>query len=251
MLGRERFVLASLLCLVALVSWAWIVVMALDMSGAMDGTAAWMATGTWDAPHLFLLWAMWAVMMAAMMLPSAFPIMLLYSRAALAHRDDSRAVKQAYGVAAGYLLVWAGFSVAATILQRELAAALFLSPMMEPAAPTLAAVLLLVAGGYQMTPLKHACLRSCRSPLSFLIRRWEPGWKGALRMGMHHGLYCLGCCWALMLLLFAGGVMNLSVIAALTAWVMIEKLVPLGELGSYLSGSLLSLTGIWVLVAVN
>lgn len=253
-LGRERVVLALVLCLVAAVSWAWIVAMARDISGAGDGAAAWMMTRSWDAPHLFLLWGMWAVMMAAMMLPSAFPIMLLYARAARAaraHRDASRAAKRAYGVVAGYLLVWAGFSAAATILQRGLSAVLFVSPMTEPAEPMTAGVLLLIAGGYQMTPLKRACLRSCRSPLAFLMRRWEPGWKGAVRMGAHHGLYCLGCCWALMLLLFAGGVMNLWVIAALTAWVMLEKLVALGRLGSYLGGLGLVVTGTWILIAAG
>jgi predicted metal-binding membrane protein len=107
--------------------------------------------------------------------------------------------------------------------------------------------LLLIAGVYQMTPLKQVCLRSCRSPLSFLMRRWRSGWIGAYRMGVEHGAYCLGCCWALMLLLFAGGVMNLAVIAALTAWVLVEKLLPMGEHAARASGVLMIGTGVWML----
>jgi predicted metal-binding membrane protein len=244
---RERLVLASMLGLFTLLSWAWILVMAQDMVGTPHGAAAWMTTSAWDAPHLVLLWAMWAIMMSGMMLPSAAPMILMYTRAAQAERPGSAAAHRAYGLTLGYLLVWALFSVGATYLQRVLAVEAFLSPMMEPATSILAPALLLVAGGYQMTPLKQACLGACRSPLSFLMGRWQPGWTGALRMGIRHGLYCLGCCWALMLLLFAGGVMNLLVIAALTFWVMIEKLLPLGKQGSYVSGVALIGTGIWML----
>jgi predicted metal-binding membrane protein len=119
--------------------------------------------------------------------------------------------------------------------------------MMEPASATPSASLLLIAGVYQMTPWKQVCLRSCRSPLSFLMRRWHSGWIGAYRMGVEHGAYCLGCCWALMLLLFAGGVMNLAVIAALTAWVLVEKLLPMGEHAARVSGVLMIGTGVWML----
>jgi predicted metal-binding membrane protein len=122
-----------------------------------------------------------------------------------------------------------------------------LSPMMEPASAIPSAFLLLMAGVYQMTPLKQVCLRSCRSPLSFLMQRWRSGWIGAYRMGVEHGAYCLGCCWALMLLLFAGGVMNLAVIAALTAWVLVEKLLPMGEHAARASGVLMIGTGVWML----
>jgi predicted metal-binding membrane protein len=120
--------------------------------------------------------------------------------------------------------------------------------MMESTSLRMTAALLLLAGAYQLTPLKRVCLRSCRSPLSFLLQRWQPGRAGAFRMGLRHGSYCLGCCWALMLLLFAGGVMNLNVILALTLWIIIEKLLPTGELVARISGAALIAAAVWILV---
>ncbi len=236
----NRASMVLLLILLPLVSWLWIVVMARDMYGPMTGASAWMMAGVWDARHLALLWAMWAVMMVGMMLPSAAPTLLLYG--ALVRRSASEgpaASRQVYAMAAGYLAVWALFSVAATALQRLLGHLLLVSSMMEVTTPAAAAVLLVVAGVYQLTPLKHACLRTCRSPLGFLMSRWRRGAGGGFRMGLENGVQCVGCCWALMLLLFAGGVMNLTVIAALTAFVAFEKLAPLGAQGARLSGVLL------------
>jgi predicted metal-binding membrane protein len=221
--------------------------MAVDMYGSMDGPAAWMMTPAWDTTHLMLLWAMWAVMMAAMMLPSATPTLLLYLRAARVRNDGVNVALGVYALVGGYLSVWTVFSVGATLLQRLLATREVLSPMMEPASVAPSALLLLIAGVYQLTPLKRVCLRSCRSPLSFLMRRWRPGWTGAYRMGVEHGAYCLGCCWALMLLLFAGGVMNLAVIGVLTAWIFVEKLLPAGEYAARVSGVLLIGTAAWML----
>ena len=239
----------SLVSLLAalLLAWVWIVVLARDMYGSMQGAAAWMMTPIWDAPHLLLLWAMWAVMMAAMMLPSVAPMVMLYA-GALRNRPDSTGLSQVYALAAGYLLVWAGFSLGATLLQRALASLLVLTPMMEASTPIVSASILFVAGIYQWTPLKQACLRACRSPLSLLMQRWRQGRTGALRMGIEHGIDCLGCCWALMLILFAGGVMNLLVIVALTTWVMVEKLAPFGEQSARAGGALLIVTAGWLLL---
>jgi predicted metal-binding membrane protein len=150
-------------------------------------------------------------------------------------------------MALGYLAVWAVFSVAATVLQRLLANALLLTTMMEPSSPRAAAGLLFLAGAYQFTPIKQACLAHCRSPIAFLSAHWREGAGGAFRMGVTHGLYCLGCCWAMMLLLFAGGVMNLMVIIALTIWVAVEKLAPFGEQSARVSGALLLGLGVWML----
>jgi len=144
--------------------------------------------------------------------------------------------------------VWALFSLGATALQRLLATLLFVSPMMEVTSPAVGAVLLLMAGVYQLTPIKHACLRTCQSPLGFLMSRWRTGLAGAFRMGLEHGALCVGCCWALMLLLFAGGVMNLSVIAALTVLVAFEKLTPFGAQGARIGGVLLIAAALWMLV---
>jgi predicted metal-binding membrane protein len=236
-----------LLVLLPAVSWTWIVLMAQDMYGSMRGASAWMMTATWDAPHLLLLWAMWAVMMAGMMLPSASPVLLLYG--AMIRRATPRAAgRQLYALATGYLVVWVLFSLGATAFQRALASLLLLSPMMEMTSPTAGATLLLVAGVYQLTPIKHACLRTCQSPLGFLMSRWRPGVRGAFVMGLRHGLYCVGCCWALMLLLFAGGVMNLAVIAALTVFVAFEKLSLFGRHGARISGVLLIAAGAWLLL---
>ena len=233
---------------IPLACWLWVIAMARDMYGPMNGASAWMMTMEWDASRLLLLWAMWAAMMAGMMLPTAAPILLLYART-VRHRPDARnPARCIYAMALGYVAVWAAFSVAATILQRVLARLLLLTPMMEPATPVAAAALLLLAGVYQLTPLKAACLSVCRSPIMWLTAKWREGVRGAFQMGLAHGLYCLGCCWAMMLLLFAGGVMNLAVILALTIWVAVEKLAPFGQQSARVSGALLIAAGIWMVV---
>jgi predicted metal-binding membrane protein len=221
--------------------------MARDMYGPMTGASAWMMTPAWDLPHLLLLWAMWAVMMTGMMLPSAAPLLLLYGAAAR-RSSPQTAARQTYALAAGYLAAWSTFSLGATALQRALASLLLLSPMMEAANSRVSAALLLIAGVYQWTPLKNACLHACQSPLGFLMGRWRSGGRGAFWMGLEHGSHCVGCCWALMLLLFAGGVMNVLVIVVLTAFVVLEKLVPVGRLGARISGAFLIAAGCWVLL---
>ncbi len=244
-LARQRTLTAALLVLIPLVCWTWIALLARDMYGAMSGPSAWMMTAQWDAAHVLLLCAMWAVMMTAMMLPSASPLLLLYAGALRANGDQGVASKT-YAAAAGYVFVWALFSVVATALQRALSELLIVTPMMEPATPRVAAVILAVAGVYQLTPLKRACLRVCRSPLSYLLQHWPSGASGAFRFGARHGLYCLGCCWALMLLLFAGGVMNLLVIVVLTLWVLAEKFAPLGERTANMTGVALLAVAVWM-----
>src|SRR4029450_6719027 len=234
-----------LLVLLPLICWMWIVMMARDMYGPMTGASAWMMTANWDGPHLLLLWAMWTVMMAGMMLPSASPLALLSG--AMARRSvPETAGRQIYALALGYLVVWTVFILVATALQRGSARLLLVSPMMEVTSSRVSATLLLLAGTYQLTPIKHACLRTCQSPLGFLMTRWRSGSSGAFRLGLEHGTHCVGCCWALILLLFAGGVMNLTVIAALTAFVAVEKLVPLGLHGARISGVLLMVAGSWM-----
>jgi predicted metal-binding membrane protein len=244
--AHERWTTATVLIALPLACWTWIALLARDMYGSMTGPSAWMMTGTWDVPHLALLWAMWAVMMTAMMLPSAAPLVLLYA-GALRSRGVAQAGRRIYALAAGYVAVWAIFSVAATGGQRLLSTALVLTPMMEPAMPVVAAVILAAAGLYQLTPLKSACLRVCRSPLAYLLQHWGAGdTRAALRIGAGHGLYCLGCCWALMLLLFAGGVMNLVVIVSLTVWVLAEKLAPFGERTPIVTGMALLGLAVWM-----
>jgi predicted metal-binding membrane protein len=239
---HDRAALAVTIGLLPLVCWAWIVPMARDMYGAMAGPSAWMMTPVWDTPHVLLLLAMWIAMMAGMMLPSAAPVLLLYA-GAVRHRSGSRAAARAvYGMAAGYLAVWAAFSVGATVLQRVLSSLLLLSPMMTLTSGRIGGVVLIAAGIYQMTPLKSQCLSWCGAPIDFLTRRWR-GETTAFRLGVEHGIICVGCCWALMLLLFVGGVMNIAVIFALTAMVLLEKLARLGRQSVRITGAALIVLG--------
>jgi predicted metal-binding membrane protein len=248
-LQRHRGPLIVLLILFPVACWAWIVAMARDMYGSMTGASAWMMTVRWDARHVLLLWLMWAVMMAGMMLPSASPVLLMYGVAARRQAPHTAAPRQIYALASGYLAVWALFSVAATTAQLILSTELALSPMMTLTSPRVGAVLLVVAGVHQLTPLKRMCLNKCQSPLGFLMHHWRGGTSGAFRMGFENGVYCVGCCWALMLLLFVGGVMNLTVIAALTAFVAFEKLNPFGLHTARVSGLLLLASAAWMLAA--
>jgi predicted metal-binding membrane protein len=252
LLEHDRAAYAVILILIPLACWSWIVVMARDMYGRpMTGASAWMTTLRWDARHVLLLWVMWAVMMAGMMLPSASPLLLLYGAAArrLGGDTGARAWRRIYALAAGYVVIWALFSAGATVVQRILSTLLIVSPMMTLTSRTATAVTLALAGLYQLTPLKRTCLRACQSPLSFMMYRWRWGSIGAFRMGVDHGIYCVGCCWALMLLLFAGGVMNLTVIVALTLLVALEKLLPIGAAAARVSGAALIAAAVWMMAS--
>ena len=189
----------------------------------------------WDGMTALLMALMWTVMMIGMMLPSATPMILLLARVDRRQqgRHSSPGQPSAHRTAwftLGYLLAWTAFSVVATTLQWALSEAALVSPMMmSSASPWFATGLLVAAGMYQLSPLKQVCLQHCRSPVSFLSRHWRPGRGGAVRMGLHHGMYCVGCCWVLMALLFVGGVMNLLWVAAIAVFVLIEKVVPAGR----------------------
>jgi predicted metal-binding membrane protein len=224
--------------------------MARDMYGAMSGPSAWMMTRVWDPPHVTLLGAMWIVMMIGMMLPSVAPVLLIYAGVMRSSPEGPRAALRVYPMTAGYLLVWVGFSLAATALQRALGSTV-LTPMMTLQSSMAAASLFVVAAIYQLTPVKEACLASCRSPMTFILERMRPGAIGAFRLGVEHGLYCVGCCWALMLLLFAGGIMNLWTIAALMLVVLVEKLEPFGLRTRQLSAVGLMGAAVWMLVRLK
>lgn len=246
--GDRVFVIAGLVVVIAC-AWAYLIRASRDMYGRMDGAAAWMMEATWDAKYLLLIFLMWAAMMVAMMLPSALPTILIFHKAL---RNDSPVhspSQRSVAFAAGYLLAWFGFSVGATLLQWAFAEAALLSPMMVSASPWFGGAILIVAGVYQWTRLKFACLNHCRSPLAFLMENWSPGLRGALRLGLNHGLHCVGCCWALMLLLFVGGVMSLVWIACITGFLLLEKLAPFGVQGGRFSGLALVLAGAWILAS--
>lgn len=244
----RAFVIAGLAGVIAC-AWAWLVPASRDMYGRMDGAAAWMMEATWDGRYLVLVFLMWAVMMVAMMLPGALPTIWIFQRAIRNDPEVRSPAGREFAFAAGYVVAWSAFSAVATLLQWALAEAALLSPMMVSASPRLGGAILVAAGLYQWTPLKQACLQHCRSPLAFLVEHWRPGVPGAFRLGLRHGLHCVGCCWALMLLLFVGGVMSLLWIATITAFVLMEKLAPYGAQGGRLSGLALLLAGTWVLVS--
>ena len=197
----------------------------------------------WSWRYTFIMAAMWWVMMIAMMLPSAAPTILLYARVYRHNSEDSHNAAPTAAFLAGYLSSWLWFSLIATLLQWWLEQlGLVHSMMMWSSNHLLSAGFLLLAGAYQFSPLKQACLVHCRSPASYLSSHWLPGHSGALQMGFRHGIYCIGCCWSMMLLLFVGGVMNLFWIAGLALLVMAEKLLPGGVWLSRLSGAAMLLT---------
>ena len=257
LLRRERVIVLAGLLLITALAWMWI------LAGSGTGMSAIHMT-TWRFPpplqdgmvenwaisYAVVMFFMWWIMMIAMMTPSAAPLVLLYARA---YRHEQRQGKLPDGVVPtfvfvlGYLLSWACFSLIATGLQWGLErAGLLHQMMMWSISPFFTAVLLIAAGLYQLTPLKLACLQHCRSPAQYLAEHFQPGAQGALRLGWKHGLYCLGCCWFLMALLFAGGIMNLIWIAGLAIYVLIEKVAPKGQLIARVAGVAMVIVGLWV-----
>jgi predicted metal-binding membrane protein len=234
---------ATAILTVALACWILLFWGAVHMDSPLAQLA--MPMGDWSGSNWLAVSIMWAVMMAAMMLPSAAPMILCF--AALNRRRDE--AMRTFSFVAAYLSLWIGFSGAAAALQWLLQERGWISPMIVSRSSGLSAGLLLIAGIFQFTPLKKVCLRACRSPLGFLTSDWRDGLWGAWSMGARHGLYCLGCCWALMALLFVGGAMNLLWIAALAALVAIEKLAWRGERAAQALGVLMIGAGAakWIL----
>jgi predicted metal-binding membrane protein len=217
----------------------------MNPAGGMAGMAM-EAPGVWGATKFTLVFLMWWLMMIAMMLPSAAPTILLYT--ALLRRLPAETAPQVQTGAfmAGYLLIWAVFSLAATLAQGGLeATGLLLPSKMAPTDGVAGPLLVLAAGAYQFLPLKDRCLAQCRAPADFIARHHRPGILGAARVGLRHGAFCLGCCFALMMLLFAGGIMNLYWIFGLAALVALEKLVPRGRLISRAVGAVLLGSGVF------
>jgi len=223
---RDRLVLISVLLFVVLLSWGYLLAGA-GMTEAMGGMLMPMSTGPWTLGRAAVVAVMWIAMMAAMMLPSAVPVILLHATIVRRHGTGAGPATACFSL--GYFSVWVTFSLAAAALQFAMENAALLSPMMQTTSISLAGAVLMAAGAYQWTPFKQACLRHCRSPLEFVATYWRTGTGGAFLMGLRHGLYCLGCCWMLMLLLFVGGVMNLVWISGLALFILVEKLVPAGH----------------------
>jgi predicted metal-binding membrane protein len=223
-LRRDRAVIAAALAALALLCWAYLGWFAAVPGHSMAPMAP--AIAHWSAADFLVTLLMWWVMMVGMMTPAAAPMILIYARVARQARDRGTPFAPAGWFALGYFLAWLGFAIAATALQWGLERALLLAPTTASVTPRIGGALLIAAGLYQWTPLKHACLAYCQSPMRFIQRHGFRGERGgAARLGLRHGAFCIGCCWALMILLFVGGVMNLLWIAAIAALVLAEKLV--------------------------
>jgi len=241
--GQSVVILGGLGTIVGL-CWWYLFNMAAGMEMmAMGGVMAFKA---WTVPYFFMMFVMWSVMMVAMMIPSATPMILLYRQVATKNHQ-SRPLLGVSLFAGGYVVIWTVFSVLATSLQWTLEQAALLNSMMRSQSLVFSGAVLLVAGLYQWSPWKRACLRHCRGPIFFITQHWRPGPGGAFRMGVVHGAYCVGCCSTLMALLFVGGVMDLTVIALIAVAVLLEKVLPGGERLAKVLGVLSILGGIYIL----
>ena len=252
-LRRDRLVVAAGLFAIAGLAWFYMVREARGMAhtGACQCLGMKMSgpdTQPWSAGALLPLFLMWAEMMVAMMVPSAAPMVLTFASVNRRRREQERPFVPAGIFLLGYLAVWTAFSALAAGAQWVLHGTALLSPRMVSTSPILGGGLLIAAGLFQWTPLKHACLAHCRSPLSFLMTDWREGRRGAFAMGVKHGAYCTGCCWFLMALLFVAGVMNIWWVALLSVVVLLEKAVPKGAWLGRLVGLLLAAWGVWMIV---
>jgi predicted metal-binding membrane protein len=242
-ISRDRAIVVASLVAIAGLAWAYLFGLSQDMA-SMDDMPG-MAMSSTLAP--FPLTAiMWAVMMVGMMLPSAMPMILLFTT--VQRKQGKRPVITTGTFAAGYLLVWGGFSVAAAALQIQLGKLALLSPSLTFVSTRLAGMAFLLAAAYEFSPLKNRCLIQCSSPISFITSHWRPGVAGAFRMGVWHGVFCVGCCWALMLLLFTAGVMNLLWVAVLAALVLVQKVLPSPRIATTVVGMAMAVVGIILLV---
>jgi predicted metal-binding membrane protein len=245
-LKRDRaFVIGGLAGIVA-IAWAYMIYLDRAMGKSMGMEMGMPRIQGWGTVDFVLMFVMWAVMMVAMMTPSATPMILMFSRINRRRHERLTPIVATGAFLAGYLVVWTVFSAVATFAQWGLHRAALLSPMMMSNNPLLGGMLLIGAGIFQFTPLKHACLNHCRSPLGFFMTEWREGNRGAFFMGVHHGIYCVGCCWLLMALLFVAGVMNLLWVATIAAYVLVEKVFPAGHRVSQIFGLCIIVSGLWM-----
>jgi predicted metal-binding membrane protein len=247
---RDRVVITSCIVLITALAWAYLVHLHSQMSSSevpetMMAKMGMVINAPWGAPDVFFTFLMWAVMMIGMMSATATPVLLLFS-GMHGQQGERGAPFTVLLFGLGYITVWLGFSASAALAQWGLHQGALLSSSMAAASPRLAGAILIAAGAYQLTPAKGACLRQCQSPLGFLLSNWRDGASGALQMGLRHGVYCLGCCWALMCVLFAVGVMNLAWVAALTAFILVEKFGRTGALVSRVGGVVMIAFGVLV-----
>jgi predicted metal-binding membrane protein len=261
-LRRDRLIVTAALIALTALAWTYILWLAADMSmGGMDMTGFRTvpaglglmapALAPWAVIEFAYVFAMWAVMMVGMMTPSAAPMILIYAQVGRQASAQGKPLAPTAWFVAGYLLAWTGFALVASAAQWALDRAALLDPMMASASRNFGGLVLIAAGAYQWTPLKDTCLAQCQSPLLFIQRQggFRGGPLGSLQLGLRHGTHCIGCCWVLMALLFVGGVMNVLWIAAISAFVLIEKVVPAGRMISRIAGLGFIAAGLWFLAA--
>jgi predicted metal-binding membrane protein len=241
-LRRDRLLVGGALGVIAMLAWGYVLWLAADMDmGGMDMTGFRMipaglglmapANAPWGVIEFAFVFVMWAIMMIGMMAPSVAPIILMYARVGRQGNVEGKPLVATGWFTAGYFLAWIAFSLAATLVQWMTERATLLDSRMASASNVLGGIVLIAAGIYQWSPLKDVCLAQCQSPIGFLMRYggFRDDLPGCLLMGLRHGAYCIGCCWALMALLFVGGVMNVLWIALLALLVLLEKLAPFGR----------------------
>jgi len=247
--SRDRAIVLTGLIGLCLLAWGYL----FYLSWMMDQMPADMAMSkpqmmNWSWTEVLLCFIMWAVMMVGMMIPSAAPMIMIFTQTYRKRISLGQPYVPTSLFVLGYIAVWTAFSLIATASQWGLHATTLLSPtMLKSTSPLLGGTILVAAGVFQWTDLKQRCLKHCRSPLNFLLNEWRNGRRGALIMGLRHGLFCLGCCWALMALLFVTGVMNLLWVALIGVFVLVEKLVPFQRWVSSGAGALLVCWGGWLL----
>lgn len=249
----DRVWITASLIAIAAVSWLYLLILDHEMSGMqMESTmktAMQPMAKTWSSIDLGLTFTMWWVMMIGMMLPSALPMVMMFARVNRNKRETGKPYVPTMVFAAGYLLAWGIYSLAATGAQWAMESFALMSPMGAISSAILGGIVFVAAGIYQFTPLKQACLRHCRSPLSFILNAWRDGSTGALQMGASHGFYCLGCCWILMALLFVVGVMNLLWAAIIAMFVLAEKLLPAPVWFGRISGIAMCAWGLFLIAS--
>jgi predicted metal-binding membrane protein len=243
---RDYWTIGFALAGMTLLSWYYLISMAHGLPAGLE--CCMLPIKNWDFNYFKMVFIMWTIMMIGMMLPSAVPMTMIYAAVARKAKKQGMPLASTWFFVGGYILMWTLFSLAATFIQWKLDQTALLSPLMASQNPKFGAGILIAAGIYQWLPVKDRCLTLCQSPFHFISRHWRQGNIGALRMGIDHGIYCIGCCWLLMLLLFVGGVMNLLWVGTIAVFILLEKILPFGRQGGKWAGFMMIVIGMIILI---
>lgn len=248
---RDRRIVLTALTAITVLTWVHMYQMSPSTALTIDAAVCSAPTGTaWNLQSLLLAFLMWNVMMVGMMIPTASPMILMFATTNRRHRDQNGPFVPTAIFVLGYVIVWTGYSAGATLAQWGMHSASLLTPYTLRTTPAVGGLLLIAAGLFQWSPLKHRCLTQCQTPLSFLMTEWREGTSGALLMGLKHGAYCVGCCWAIMALMFVAGAMNLLWTALLTAFMLVEKVAPARQQIEKLAGIVFVFAGVGMVYSV-